>query len=291
MSAQVTSPMRRVGVVAVLMLLLAAVAAAPAWAGKPAGAGGGHGGGGGGGGVVKLPNSMAAVGDSITRAFDVDWLHLLSDSPADSWSTGTTSSVDSQYLRILATNGKIRGHAYNDAQTGADSADLDAQLQTAAGQHVQYVTMLMGANDLCTSSTSTMTSTDTFTARVTVALQHFVAADPGAHIFVSSIPNIRQLHDLFANDSTAQFTWSTFGICQSALGPNADLDAVQLQEKADNAALANACANITTCKWDGGAVYSYQFTVPDVSTVDYFHPSRTGQAHLAQVTWTHGFWG
>ena len=34
------------------------------------------------------------------------------------------------------------------------------------------------------------------------------------------------------------------------------------------------------------AVFGYQFTPGDVTTLDYFHPSLTGQARLAALTWS-----
>src|SRR5919206_4232374 len=80
--------------------------------------------------TVPLPNSMASTGDSITRAYDIDWLHLLQDSPQYSWSTGYNTSVNSQYRRILALNSAINGHEYNDAKTGAKMIDLDGQVKT-----------------------------------------------------------------------------------------------------------------------------------------------------------------
>src|SRR5262249_15573614 len=102
---------------------------------------------------VPLPNSIASTGDSITRAFDVTWSGcVLKDCPQYSWSTGINTTVDSQYQRILAVNPLINGQDFNFAHTGATMADLDGQLKSAAAAGVQYATVLMGANDLCTSS-------------------------------------------------------------------------------------------------------------------------------------------
>src|SRR6476620_4931624 len=130
---------------------------------------------------VALPNSMASTGDSITRAYDSTSSGcFLSDCPHYSWSTGTagTTSVNSHYLRVLAANSRIRGNAYDDAKTGAKMGALDGQLTTAASQHVEYATVLMGANDICTSSISTMTPTATFQKQFHTALTDFFAADP-----------------------------------------------------------------------------------------------------------------
>src|SRR4051794_21596692 len=166
---------------------------------------------------TTLPNSMASTGDSVTRAYDLDWLHLLSDSPQYSWSTGT-SSANSQYRQLLARNPSISGHAFNDAKTGAKMADLDRQVLIAKGQNVQYLTILMGANDVCTGNIAAMTPTATFKSQFDQALSDFTANNPNAKVFVSSIPNVYQLWSVLHADPAARSAWSTFGICQSMLG-------------------------------------------------------------------------
>src|SRR5947209_14876025 len=70
------------------------------------------------------PASMAAVGDSITRAFDIDWSHVLADSPQYSWSTGTSTQVNSQYRRLLAIDPGLAGNEYNLAKTGTNMANI-----------------------------------------------------------------------------------------------------------------------------------------------------------------------
>jgi lysophospholipase L1-like esterase len=243
---------------------------------------------------VPLPSSMASTGDSITRAYDATGSGcFLSDCAQYSWSTGDSSSVNSQYERLLAANRKIRGFNYNDAKTGAKMTALDGQLAAAASQKVQYATVLMGANDVCTSSIATLTPTATLQSQFQTALTDFFAADPTAHVFVSSIPNVYQLWSLLHNNATARFEWSQFGICQSMLSSNnteADRQTVVAQEQADNNALATVCAQFANCKWDNLATYNYQFKTSDVSTVDYFHPSVSGQNSLAAVTWGASYW-
>jgi hypothetical protein len=73
-------------------------------------------------GLAGYPNAMASTGDSITRAFNTGTIPF-TDAPANSWSTGTNSGVNSQYLRILAANPAISGHNYNDAVSGAKMVD------------------------------------------------------------------------------------------------------------------------------------------------------------------------
>src|SRR5829696_9825686 len=105
-----------------------------------------------------LPNSIAGIGDSITRAADVCCWY--GDHPAQSWSTGggAFDGISSHYERIRALKPSIYGRNYNDSKSGAKMRDAIGQAQAAVSQRARYVTILMGANDLCTSSTATMTS-------------------------------------------------------------------------------------------------------------------------------------
>ena len=248
------------------------------------------------GSTPPLPNSMASTGDSITRAFDMSiwpWC-LLTDCPAYSWSTGMSTSVNSHYRRILARNSGISGHVYNDAKTGANMSALDGQMVTAANQGVQYVTVLMGANDLCTSSIGAMTPTATFQSQFQQALSDFFKKDLAARVYVSSLPDIYQLWSTLHGNSSAQWAWRTYNICQSMLSTSnteADRQKVVAQEAADNEALRTVCGSFPNCRWDNYAGYNFKFPAGDVSTIDYFHPNRQGQNDIASVTWSASFWG
>lgn len=238
--------------------------------------------------ATPKPTVLAATGDSITRAFDVDGAHFLKDAPAESWATGTDTRVGSVLSRF---GGGVQ--AANDAVTGATMADLDGQLLTAAAQGADAVTVQMGANDVCTSSVSTMTPTSTFTTEFDTALQDFTAQRPNATIAVSSLPNVYQLWTVLHTSGSARFTWALFGECRSMLSSSATAAqraAVLAQEQADNAALAAVCGHYSGCHWDGGAVFATAFTAKQISTVDYFHPNVSGQAVLAAVAWRSGPW-
>ena len=62
------------------------------------------------------------------------------------------------------------------------------------------------------------------------------------------------------------------------------------REQAFNQILAEVCAQYPTCRWDNKAVYSYSFSASQVSSLDFFHPSLSGQAALARVTWAASWW-
>jgi lysophospholipase L1-like esterase len=242
-----------------------------------------------------LPSSIAGIGDSITRAADVCCWY--GDHPAQSWSTGggAFDGISSHYERILALKPSIYGHNYNDAKSGAKMRDAAGQAQAAVSQGARYVTFLMGANDLCTSSATTMTSMSDFRIQFASAMSILASGLPsGAHVFVSSIPNIYQLWQLYHTNFTAQLVWASAGICQSMLSlanTEADRQLVVGRENEFNQVLAQVCAQYAFCRFDGNATYNYQFSAGDVSKLDYFHPSLAGQAKLASLTWQYSWWG
>ena len=240
-----------------------------------------------------LPDSMAAIGDSITRAYDVCCFY--GDHPGQSWSTGYTSydGIASHYERIKRVNSAITGHANNDAVTGAKMAAAQTQATQAVNQHARYVTILLGANDLCTSSPDTMTAVETFRLQFQSAMTTLMAQDPQPYVFVSSIPNVYQLWQVLHTNSLARLAWSNFHICQSMLGATRtedDRQQVVAREQAFNQKLEEVCTAYVRCRWDDLAVYNYQFSTSQVSTLDYFHPSLSGQASLARVTWLASWW-
>ena len=241
-----------------------------------------------------LPNSMAALGDSITRAYDVCCSY--SDHPGQSWSTGGSwyDGISSHYERIRRRNSAIAGHAYNDAVTGAKMSAANSQASAAAAQHVAYVTILLCANDLCTSSPSTMTSTDNFQSQFSQAMAALKQQLPNARIFVSSIPDIYQLWKVLHTNRVARTVWATANICPSMLGATrteAQRQQVVARELAFNQILADTCHEYgANCRWDGGATYNYKFSASQVSVLDFFHPDLDGQTALARITWAASWW-
>jgi len=241
---------------------------------------------------------MASTGDSITRAYNTGFFPF-TDNASASWSTGTNSTVISHYTRLLALNPRIKGKNYNDAKSGAKMQDLAGQMTTVNSQHVGYVTVLMGGNDVCTSSESTMTSVTDYETQFTAAMNTLTSGSPSALIFVATIPDVYQLWQLEKDNVTARTTWALFGVCQSMLAnplstEQADVDRrlrVQQHEMAFNDVLLRICAAYRQCRSDGRAVFNTAYTTADISTRDYFHPSLAGQAKLAAGTWAVSYWG
>lgn len=242
--------------------------------------------------ATTYPNSMASMGDSITRAYNTGSTAFI-DAPANSWSTGTSTTVNSLYSRILAVNSTMSGKNYNNAVTGAKMTDLVGQVTRTNSQNVEYVTILLGANDACTSSESTMTSVANYRSQFETAMKNLTTGSPNAKIYVMSVPNVYNLWSVLKGNASARATWSLLGICQSMLAnptstKQTDVsrrERVLQRVKDFNTQLAEVCALYAQCRFDNNAVFNTTFLASDVSTRDYFHPSVAGQAKLAQVAW------
>ena len=240
-----------------------------------------------------LPDSMAAIGDSITQAVDVCCFY--GNWPGHSWSTGYVplDGIASHYERIRAQNPAIRGHRWNNAVSGAQMADAPGQARRTVDQGAQYVTVLMGANDLC-GWDGALTPTATFRAQFTETLDILRTGLPGSRVFVASIPNLHQLWSILRTDPVAQVVWQAAGICPSMLNffnSPADRQAVIDREAELNQVLEDVCATWSNCRFDNYLTYNYTFTRSMVSKLDYFHPSLSGQATLSALTWQASWWG
>lgn len=241
------------------------------------------------------PSSMASMGDSITRAFNACGFYV--DCTSRSFSTGD-STGSSHYQRILAVNPAISGNNVNAARSGARVHEMPDQAQTAVAAGVEYVTILIGANDACTSSEASMTPVGEFRGHIDSALAVLQSGLPDARVMVISIPDIKQLWDAGRDSWLARQAWSLFNICQSMLeNPTSFADEdVQRRDRVQqrvidyNSELAAACdAYGPNCAYDGNVVFNYPFSLSQVSGWDYFHPNHEGQQLLAEISYEAGF--
>jgi lysophospholipase L1-like esterase len=237
---------------------------------------------------------MVALGDSITRGFAA--CGRGGDCVETSWSTGTAEGLHSHWQRLHPGS---RGGSHNLAVSGARVAGLAAQVRAAVEVRPDYVTVLIGANDACAGDEASMTSVDEFTDTFDAAFDALVRRLPDARILVVGIPDIARLWEVGKDRSDVRGVWESYGVCRSMLADPTDTgaaaqarrDRVRGRAQAYNAAMAAACARYAArCRHDGNAVFDYRFDLDDVSTVDYWHPSRRGQATLAGITWRAGFW-
>ena len=240
------------------------------------------------------PGAMAALGDSITRAFAA--CGRGGDCVEASWATGTAERLGSHAQRL-----QLRGpdRSSNLAVSGARVAGLAAQVDAAIEVQPGYVTVLIGANDACAADERDMTSVEEYTRAFDEALDALARGLPEARILVLSIPDLGRLWEVGRHRPEVRRVWESSGVCRTMLADPLDTsaaaqgrrDRVRARIQAYNAAMAAACdRHAPRCHHDGNAVFDYRFDLDDVSRLDYWHPSRTGQATLARVAWDAGFW-
>ncbi len=244
--------------------------------------------------VPARPRKMAALGDSITRAFAA--CGRGGDCVETSWATGTADDLDSHWQRLDADD---RDGNHNLAVSGARVAGLASQVQAAVRLRPDYVTVLIGANDACTPDEAAMTPAADFAATFGAAIDTLARGLPDAHILVLSVPDLARLWEVGKDRPDVRAVWQANGVCGSMLADPTDTSA-DAQARRDrvrgrvaeyNAAMAAACTRHgPRCRHDGNAVFEHRFDLADVSEVDYWHPSRRGQATLAKVAWRAGFW-
>ena len=236
----------------------------------------------------RKPESLAAVGDSITRGFDA--CSVLSDCVKVSWATGTEGEVDSLASRLLG--GDARGKSWNHAVSGAVIADLPDQMREAAASDPDMITVMSGANDACRPTVGEMTSVEDFRTSFRESLRVLRAERPRTQVYVSSVPDLKRLWEQGRKNPIGQRIWG-LGICQSMLkDPNA-MDKAAKERRgqvydrvvAYNSVLKEECAKDLRCRYDDGAVFRYRFTGDELSNWDWFHPSKKGQHSLAELAY------
>ena len=166
-------------------------------------------------GELAIPKGMAAAGDSISVATNHSLTcTIFGGCPSASWTTGSNTSVDSHFLRLRDYNSRLttRNAAFN----GATMASLNGQFTSilAGGYKPGYVTVLIGANDICGTS---LTATETFRGQFTTAMANLYATSPATSVFVASIPNLEQLYQLMKGNTSALSRWAQYGVCPLVL--------------------------------------------------------------------------
>ncbi|WP_404960261.1 SGNH/GDSL hydrolase family protein [Streptomyces sp. 147326] len=233
------------------------------------------------------PASVAAVGDSITRGFDA--CSVLADCPEVSWATGNDPAVRSLAARLLG-DAEVPARSWNYAVTGARMADLPGQLAEAAAHKPDLVTVMVGSNDACRPTASSMTPVAEFRDGFEKALAGLRASSPSSQVYVSSVPDLQRLWEQGKDLPMVRQVWK-LGICQSMLadplsaatGATARREQVRARVVEYNEVLREVCAKDALCRYDGGAVFQYPFAADQLSRWDWFHPGKDGQARLAEL--------
>jgi MYXO-CTERM domain-containing protein len=242
-----------------------------------------------------FPRSVAVLGDSMSTAALSSRLER--NQWENSWATGGNAHVQSHYLRLRAVHPPEEVSAFHAAVSGQKMAHLDAQAQRVVAEQPEYVTILMGANDVCAQREDEMTPVEAFRAQFEAAMRTLTRGVPDARLYVVSIPDVRRLYDLFRENPAARLVWGLASFCPTMLGnpgstapaDEARRERVRQRIRDYNRQLEEVCAQHLHCRFDGNALFDYVFAARDVSGFDHFHPSEEGQRQIAAASWRAGY--
>lgn len=271
-----------------------------------------------------LPGLLGAIGDSISVGYNAVPT-IFGAQPSHSWVFGTDPNdgilSHLERLRQLGARPAVEPAA----RAGARMSDIVRQATLVVESasrlprgETAYVTIELGANDLCRDEPSLMTDPATFAAELRAGLDVLrngtttdggrVAGLPrGSLILVLSVPDVLRLRRLVVSDPLALAIHVRFGQCRAAVDPGrtaAELRVVAARIAAFDRALRDACAAIQSrdgpsgrlsCRDDQAGDPADSFTgapltLIDLSRLDYFHPSLEGQSRIADGSWAAGYW-
>jgi lysophospholipase L1-like esterase len=233
--------------------------------------------------------------------------------PQLSWSSGldadkTFMSHAKELKRLLGSEPFI---ALNSARSGDTSLQmLQKQLpevhQLAAsqlgGKMPDYVTILVGPNDLCANSPRDMRPVADYERNVRLVVDDLMKSAPNTKVMISSIPNVTKLHDVAANApalgervGNCQQVWQALHMCPTLTTDTDPSDRREVAARVNdyNNAL-QSIARIESAKY-GDRVrfsigpYNVNFNA-DWLSVDCFHPNIIGQNALSQSSWVDSWW-
>src|SRR5262249_7988606 len=136
-----------------------------------------------------------------------------------------------------------------------------------------------GGNDAC--GMPDPTRPETFRAQFEAGLKTLEARVPRARVVVLSIFDLPAMWDAVKSVPAATTTRNLCTSVESADGKRA----LERQVRDLNQQLVSVCAHHRNCRYDGGAAYSLRWHRHNISTVDYFHPSLSGQRNIEAALW------
>jgi lysophospholipase L1-like esterase len=229
------------------------------------------------------PPEVIALGDSISVGFAA--CGRPQACPSQSWATGDDPGVGSIAERLAANWGSEPVSATNLAVPGARAEDLPAQAGRVPEDADALVTLMIGANDVCSPHSSAMTDPAAFRASIDRTLEVLAERAPDAVIVLSSLPDLAGMYAALQGDARIAAAWAARPPCRALMGPDAVPDDVAAHVEALDAELTEACAAAAQCAWDDGAVHRWEPVAASLSDIDSFHPSAQGQAELAAAVW------
>ncbi len=236
---------------------------------------------------------MGAIGDSITTGFDAK---TPLNNKSLSWSTGNNifGFVNSHYRRAVK---KFSGPVvkYNVAKVGSNSAGLAQQLTRLTdklkGRELDYLTVMSGANDVCWWPRDHKSYLDRYQANMRQTIETAKKLNPNVKITLVPIPNMLLLYEL-GKAKGCSYRWRLFPMCDVLFFSQEESDRVAFGERLRdlNDTLHGLADEYSDNVYFAERVGTAKYVVEDISGIDCFHPSMTGQQKIAEDSWVGGWY-
>jgi lysophospholipase L1-like esterase len=229
------------------------------------------------------PFVMGTLGDSISAGFNAD---RLGDNRHLNWSTGTQIN---SHLAKISNLRREKVEAYNEAIVGSHSHHLDRQVNRLLKHNPDYVTITVGANDVCHWSEEFEPERQVFESEVRDTLARLVESNQHVKIFLAPIPDMVRLREVAHQKPFCQQRWDLLNICPMLL--NSSLSDIQRQRfagrlEAANDTLASLSKEFQDHVFFEADLTQFQFKWEQVSRLDCFHPNTSGQNLFSELTWS-----
>lgn len=238
---------------------------------------------------AKPEYAMAALGDSVTAAFNAE--HLGPNRNL-SWATGS-GNIDSVLAKLRRTKPDYNVTATNLSISRATSTLTPIQATLLKYKKIDYATIIIGSNDLCMSKINDQTGMDTFTTNIKTTISELVTQNPNIKIDLGAIPNLNHLHEIGSKIPHCKKRWDTLSfLCPPIL--KKDLTDEELKFFKSRWTLANYNINHVATMYPENVTFinrlaEPEFTTEHLSQIDCFHPNTKGLELIAQVFWELGW--
>lgn len=236
---------------------------------------------------------LGAIGDSLTSGFNAE---RIGDNRELSWSTGTDQRVESHYQKLQKLHPEVEFLTYNEAIVGARSQHLLRQVERLQRNNPDYVTISVGANNLCHHVDDWEEARKAYDKEVNDAIVQLISQNEKIKIFLSPIPDMALMREIGLTRGDCQWRWKRFRICPALLSENVSRSSVLQFQKSlisANDVLEGIAARHPNNVFFDRTLAETTFEDRHLSRHDCFHPSIDGQNFYSQLNWdameSHGF--
>ena len=237
----------------------------------------------------ERPFVMGAIGDSITTAMNATFW---GNRPKYSWSTGdkNENAVISHYQKLKESlNRPVKKVIV--ARSGARTSDLKKQITRLLVKKIDYVTVLIGSNDLCAWDSYYQNDIKRFKQNLEDGIKRLVNHNSQIKILLVAIPNLINLREIGLKHN-CQWRWDLFNICPGLLRSDSspqDRELFSTKLKESNLILQEIANQYPHNIKFNHALSEFKFPWDAVSKLDCFHPSTKGQDLISKLTWQQGW--